>query len=225
MRISIEKIYRIDDAGNADIERSWIIVNPNNKDIDLTNHVFYVDESVNTLGNLKAFDSDGTLEYLQEEKGSDIEIVVTPRISKLASHQNYKMTLQYHFPNFVHKLGDIWFFTDLYGVYEPPSAYIPKKTDIMIQVYLPKLGKRLWEKPYHESSPPAIDLSKRDTKSYENSVLEWKCSLSSQQNYQIRLIYGIRTNTRLANFITAVPSLIVGGLIKLFFDWVTKGVI
>ena len=113
MRISIEKVYKIDDVGNVDVERSWILFNPDKEDIDLTDHEFYVIESVNTLTSLKAFDSNGNLDFLHEDKGDDIEIIVKPRITKLGSYQKYKITLQYHFPNVVHKLSDIWFFTQI----------------------------------------------------------------------------------------------------------------
>jgi hypothetical protein len=214
-QMKVEKTYRIDDAGNADVERSWILTNTNTQDIDLTNLEFYVTESVNTLGNVRAFDLSGNLDFSQEATGSDIEISVKPRISKLSSCQEYKMTLQYSFPNFVHKLREIWFFADLIeGLAEPPTSGIPKKMDVTLRVFLPDLDKKFWQSRFHSSSPQALDLSKKDKNAFrKDEALEWNCSVSSNQNYQIRLIYGVKTNTPITNFMTAVGTAFIVGLI------------
>jgi hypothetical protein len=219
MRISVDKIYKIDKAGNANVERSWIMYNPNNEDIDLTDYEFYVIESVNTLGSVKAFDSKGDIVFSQEDMGDDIEIVVKPRIMKLGSLQEYKITLQYHFPSIVHKLGDIWFFSDtIYGIEPQPNTHISKRMDAKIQVFLPNLKKTFLQTSYHESNPIAIDHSEKENPIFkDNTALEWNCSLSPRQRYQFKLFYGIKTRAKLTAFITAVGTVIVAELVRLAF--------
>ena len=48
--------------------------------------------------------------------------------------------------------------------------------------------------------------SGKKTKEKQITTLEWKCSLSQQQNYPIKLVYGIKTNAKLTNFITGVGT-------------------
>lgn len=226
MHISIDKTYKIDNAGNIDVERIWILSNPNNEDVDLTDHEFYVIESVNTLGIIKAFDSNGNLGFSQEDKSDDIEISVKPRITKLGSYQEYRITLQYHFPSFIHKLGDLWFFTDtIYGIDRPPNG-ISKRIDVKIQVFLPNLEKAFWQTRYHESFPKAIDHSKENNPIYKNKIpLEWNCSLSSGQRFQFRLFYGIKANAKLVTVIAAIGTVIISELIRLVFRISTGGAI
>jgi hypothetical protein len=217
MRVSLEKIYRLDRAGNANVERSWILENPSSEEIEMTDYVFYVNESINTLGNVKAFDSNGKLEYYEEFRGSDIEINVKPRIKKLGSYQKYNITLQYHFPSFVHKLGEMWFFSDLIcGIDDPPSDSISSKMDVTIRVELPNLEKKFWQKCFHESFPNCNEAT-------DKHALEWKCSLSPQQNYPIKLVYGIQTNAKLTSFITGIGTITIGAIIKTAFDIATRG--
>jgi hypothetical protein len=227
MRLSVEKIYKIDKAGNANIERSWTLSNPNNEDIDLNEYGLLLIESIKTLTNLKVFDSNGNLEVFQEDKGDDIEILVKPRIKKLGSYQDYKITLQYIFPNFVHKFGDIWFFADtMIGIEEDPESPFPRRMDVKLQVFLPNLEKTFLQNSYHETYPNAIKNSGENNQIYkDNTVLEWQCSLSSRQRFQFQLFYGIRTNTKLVTFITTVATTIIVALIRLGFDILSKGVI
>lgn len=220
-KINVEKTYGIDDAGNANIERSWILVNTRDQEFDISNLAPYVIEFVNTLADVKALDSSGELEFRQEQYGSGIKIKVKPRISKLGPLQQYKMSLRYSFPNYVHKLGSIWFFADtIEGMSESPSAStISDRMEITLQVALPKLRKSFWESFYHESSPLGKELSEVKNPQYaDTTIIEWKCSLSPQQNLTLRLIYGVRTNARLANFLTAVATAIVVGLVSYGMD-------
>jgi hypothetical protein len=228
MHLSVEKIYKIDDAGNADVERKWILSNPSSEDIDLNDYGLVLTETVNTMGNLKVFDSKGSLEYTSEDKGGDdIEVFVKPRIKKIGCYQDYEIILQYHLPSFVHKLGGIWLFTDtMIGMIEDPESPFPKRMDAKLQVVLPKLKKTFLQRQYHESCPHALDQTREKNQRYNNkTILEWKCSLSSKQRFPFQLFYGIETNAKITTFITTIVTTIIVALINLGFNLLSKGVI
>jgi len=218
----VEKVYRIDNAGNIDVERDWILTNQTHKDVDISELSLYIIEHINTLANVKASDSSGDLEFYQEQSGSGIKIGVLPRIKKLSSLQKYRTSLLYRLPNHVRKLGKVWFFSDLISGIEKLSFedLISDKMDIKLQVILPNLRKRFWQSLFHESAPLGKELAKAeiDPQYMDNTVLEWTSSLFPERNFVVRLIYGTKTNTQLTSILTVVATAIAAGLIKYLFD-------
>ncbi|MDH5451046.1 MAG: hypothetical protein OEX77_09175 [Candidatus Bathyarchaeota archaeon] len=227
IKVDIEKIYKIDKAGNLDVERSWTLNNQTHQDVDISELSFYVVEFVNTLANLKAFDSSGDLEFRQERRGSGTKMKAIPRIDKLSPLQKYKMTLLYQLPSYVYKLGDAWLFSDLISGMGRSGfeELISENMGIKLRVILPKLKKRFWQSIFHESSPLGRELTKEEKNPsvIDNVVLEWTSSLSSEYNYVVRLIYGIRTNTQLISILTVAITAIVTGLINYGFSLLKGG--
>lgn len=226
IKIGVEKIYKIDNAGNVDVERSWILTNQTHEDVDLSELAFYVGETVNNLAKAKAKDSSGSLELSQEKQGSMIKLKVFPRINTLHSLQKYKITLLYQFPSNVHKLGNVWLFSKTISGMNTSSFanLISNKIDVKIRVVLPKLKKRFWQSFHYESAPLCRELKKKEKSSQhtDNTVLEWTSSLFSNDNYEVELIYEVKTNTQLTNFLIVIGTTIIVGLINFFFH-ILKG--
>jgi len=220
--MDIEKIYKIDEAGNIDIERSLTLTNQVNYDVDISELALYVNETVNSLVNARAMDSSGDLDIHQKRQGSKIKMTVYPRIDTLSKLQKYKITWLYQFPNEVHKLGNVWLFYDIISGMDTTGfdTLISDKKDIKLQVVLPKLKKGFWESTFHESAPFCKELAKNDkSPAYtERIVLEWTNSLFSDSNCRVELIYGVRPNTRLVQFLTAVSTAIVTGIVSYLFS-------
>jgi len=222
LEVKIEKIYKIDKVGNIDVERSWILLNRAERDIDISELRFYLYEVAGAVTNVRAEDSSGVLTSFTRSKiGSKIKISLDPRLTTLSSQQTYKMTLFYQFPSEVHKLGDVWLFYDLIEGMNTSEfrSLVSDRTDVTLQVILPKLEKRFWQTIFHESTPKGRELStdEKTRKTEEHSVLDWITSLSSDDNYTVELIYGIKTNTLLAQFLTAAATAIAVGLIGYIF--------
>ncbi len=166
IKIEVEKIYRIDTAGNADVERKWILTNQTLEDIDISGLSLYVIEYVNNLSDVRALDSSGELEFKEERKGSGIKMKVKPRIKSMNSRLKYEMSLLYHFPSYVHKLGNTWFFADMVsGIDESVfTNVVSDKMNLKLQVILPQLKKRFWQRLFQESSPKGKKLEKEESK-------------------------------------------------------------
>jgi len=222
IKIDVEKIYRIDDAGNIDVERSWTLTNQTHKDVELSELAFYVGETADALANAKARDSSGSLDVIQEKQRSEIKLTVFPRANSLGSLQKYKMTLLYQLPSNVHKLGDVWLFSDIISGMNTSGfgSLLSDKMDLRLCVVLPKLKKSFWQSILYESSPLCRELTREERTSEfaGKRVLEWTSSLFSDRHYRVELIYGVKTNTKLTSFLTAVATVIVVGLIKYGFD-------
>jgi len=213
----VEKVYKIDNVGNVDIERSWILTNQTRQDVDISELVLYVRELGNMLANAKAEDSSGSLDLRPEKQGSEMKLRVFPRINTLSSRQKYKMTVLYQFPSNVHKLGDVWLFSDTISGMNTSSFsnIISNKMDLKLQVVLPKLKKRFWQSIFHESAPLCRELAEEEKSSQyiNNTVFEWTSSLFSDYIYRAELIYGVKTNTQLTNFLYALGTAIIAGSI------------
>lgn len=226
IKIDMEKIYKIDNAGNVNVERSWILTNQTNQDVDISELSLYVSEVVSSLTNAKAKDSSGSLDLHQGKKGSMIKLGVSPRTNTLSSRQKYKLTLLYQFPSGVHKLGDMWLFSDIISGMDTSSFanLISNKMDLKLRVVLPKLKKRFWQSVSHESAPLCRELTKEEKSSHyvDNRVLEWTSSLFSDNNCRVELIYGVETKTWLTNILSVVGTAIITGLIGYGF-YLLKG--
>lgn len=224
--IDVEKIYKIDNSGNVDVERSWILTNRTRQDVDISKLSFYVGETVEDLVTPEAKDSSGSLDVRQEKRGSTIELEISPRINTLSSHQKYKMTLLYQFPNNVHKLGDVWFFSDLISGMNTSafSKLISEKMDLELRVILPKLKKRFWQNVFYESNPKCKELAKgeKGSQHFGNTILEWTSSLFSDGIRRVELVYGVKTNIILTTFLTFLATVFIAELIKYAFD-ILKG--
>jgi len=218
----VEKIYKIDNAGNVDVERSWILINQTRQDVDISELSLYVRETVNILAKARAKDSSGNLELREERQGSMIKLSVSPRSRVLGSLQRYKMTLLYQFPSNVHKLGDVWLFSDIIAGADTSSFanLISDKMDLRLRVVLPKLKKWFWQTIFHQSEPLCRELTKEEKSPQhtDNTVLEWTSSIPSDYNYRVELIYGVKTNTLLTSFLVAVGTVIITGLINYGFQ-------
>jgi hypothetical protein len=227
IKLEVEKIYKIDVAGNTDIERVWILTNETSQNIDMNDLSVYVVEIVNALSEINATDSEGRLESRQKQEGSGIKVEVKPRINNLGPFQKYQITLKYYLPSFVHKLGEAWFFADSISGMAKPSFENPvsNKMDIKLKLILPKLKKSFWQTIYHESHPLTYVLPKEQKNLLHpsNTILECKSSLFPQDNFEIKLVYGIRTRTRLTSFLSVVGSATVTGLITYFFSQLKGG--
>lgn len=227
VRVNVEKIYTIDDAGNVNIERSWILTNEIDQNVSIHDLCFYIAEVVNSLGEVNASDSTGNLEFRQKRHGSGIKLEVKPRIDNLGPLQKYQIVLHYSLPSFVHKLGEAWFFADLICGMPRPSFENPisNNMDIKLQLVLPKLKKNFWQAIYHESYPSTIVLPKEQKKPFNsgNIVLEYKSSLFPEDNFEVKLVYGIRTRTRLTSFLSVVGTAIITGLISYGFSRLKGG--
>jgi len=77
IKIAVAKIYKIDEAGNVDVERSWILSNQTQQDVDMSKVDLYVGETVDALANARAKDSSGSLDIRQERKGSTVKLAVS----------------------------------------------------------------------------------------------------------------------------------------------------
>lgn len=223
----MEKIYKIDNAGNVDIERSWILTNQTRQDVDISELVLYVRELGNMLANAKAKDPSGSLDLRPEKQGSEIKLRVFPRINTLSSRQKYKMTVLYQFPSNVHKLGDVWLFSDTISGMDTSSFanLISDKMDLRLRVVLPKLKKRFWQSILHESAPLCRELTKEEKSSQymDNMVLEWTSSLFSDYIYRAELIYGVKTKTWFTNILSVVGGAIITGIIGYGFNLLKGG--
>jgi len=222
IKIDVEKIYKIDEVGNVDVERSWIFTNQTSQDVDMSELSFYVKEIVGNLVDATAKDSSGILDLAQERDGSAIKLIMNPRINTLNSHAKYTMTLNYNLANNVNQLGHVWLFSSTISGFDTSSFanLILDKVDFKLQVILPKLKKNLLQNIFYESAPICREVAKGETsfQLVDNKVLEWKKSLFSSDNCRVELIYGIRTNVRLTSFLSATATAISVGLIKLVFD-------
>jgi len=209
----VEKIYKIDNAGNVDVERSWILTNQTRQDVDISELSLYVRELSNMLASARAKDSSGSLDLHPEKQGSMIKLSVFPRINTLSPHQKYKMTLLYQFPSNVHKLGDVWLFSDTVSGMNTTSFanLISDKMDLKFQVVLPKLKKRFWQSILHESAPKCRELAREEKSSQyiDNPVFEWTSSVFSDYIYRTELIYGIKTRTWLTNILSVMGGSII----------------
>jgi len=226
LKVDFEKIYRIDRVGNVDVERSWTLLNRAGNDIDISQLRFYVTEVAGVVTNVRAEDSSGPItSFTQSRIGSKTKISIDPRPTTLSSQQSYKMTLFYRLTSLVHKLGDIWPFTDsIEGMNTSQfSSLLSDKSDVRLQVVLPILEKRFWQTLFYESEPKGSELSteEKTRKDEEHKVLEWRTSLFSDDWYTVELVYGIKTNTRLAQFLTVVGTAIVVGVINLLFKLIS----
>lgn len=225
IQIEVEKKYWIDTAGNADVERKWILRNQSLEDIDISGLSLYVIEYVNDLSDVKASDSSGGLEFKEERMGSAIKMKVKPRIEKMNSRLKYEMSLSYHFPSYAHKLGDAWFFSDMISGLDESAftSIISSKMNLKLQVTLPRLKKRFWQKLFNESSPKGKKEESKPEESGKKMTLTWRNSLSPERNYIIRLIYGVRTHSPIVSMTTAIGTAIIVGLISLAFDFLKGG--
>ena len=218
----MEKIYKIDNAGNVDVERSWILTNQTRQDVDISELSFYVGETVNILAKARAKDSSGSLELRDERRGSMIKLSVLPRSRVLSSRQVYKMTLLYQFPSDVHPLGDVWVFSETHSGMNTSSFanLISDKMDLRLQVVLPKLKKWFWQSIFHESYPLCKELTKEEKSSQykDNTVLEWTNSLFSDSICRVQLIYEVKAKTWLTHILSVVGGATIAGLIKYGFD-------
>lgn len=227
IKIDWEKIYKIDEAGNADVERNWILINQTNQDVDISEVAVYVGEAVDALANAQAKDSSGSLDIRQERMDSIVKLGVSPRINALSSFQKYEITLQYQLPNCAHKLGEMWLFYDLISGMNAKgfSKLISDKTDLKLRVILPKLKRRFWESAFHESNPFFRELKKEEKSSQyvDNIVLELTSSLFSDSIRRIELIYGVKTNTKLTSFLIFLGTVFIAELIKYLFNLLKGG--
>jgi len=226
LRVDFEKIYKIDEVGNVEVERSWTLLNRATTDIDISDLRFYVNEVVGVVTNVKAEDSSGTMSSFEVSKiGSKTKISLDPRPTTLSPQQSYKMTLLYQLQSLVHKLGDAWLFTDLIEGMNTSqfSSLISNRTDVTLQVVLPRFKKRFWQTIFHESEPHGLELlANKKTRNIErHTVLQWRTSLLSDSNYTLELIYGIKTNTRLVQFLTAVGTAVIIGIVNLVFKLIS----
>lgn len=227
IEIDWEKKYRIDEAGNVDVERNWILINRTNRDVDISEVAVYVEETVDALVNAQAKDSSGSLDIRQEGRGSIFKLGVSPRIDVLSPSQKYEITLEYQFPNNVHKLGEMWLFSDMIsGINtEEFSELITDKTDLKLRVVLPRLNKRFWQSAFHESNPLFKELPKEEKSSQyaDNIVLALTSSLFSNSVRRVELVYGVRTNAKLAGFLIFLGTAFIGKSIDYAFNWLKGG--
>lgn len=204
IKLNVEKIYKIDEAGNTKIERVWFLTNKTSQNISINDLSVYVIEFVNALSEINATDSNGNLEFRQKREGSGIKVEVKPGINNLGPLQKYTINLKYYLPSFVHKLGEAWFFADSIGGMANSSFESPisNEMDVKLQMILPKLKKGFWQTIYHESQPMTNTLPKEQKHSVysSNTVLECKSSVGPQDNFEIKLVYGVRTEHSLSVF-------------------------
>lgn len=223
----MEKIYKIDDAGNVDVERSWTLTNQTRRDVDISKFSLYVGEIVEVLAKPEAKDSSGSLDLHQEKRGSMIELEVSPRMATLSPLQKYKIALLYQFPNNAHELGNVWLFSDLISGMNTSgfSKLISDKMDLKLRVILPKLKKRFWQSIFHESNPKCRELTKQEKGSQYagNHVLERTSSLFSGDICRIELIYGLKTDTKLTSSLIFLATVFISESIRYVFNLLKGG--